>query len=274
METFPQHLQESSDAIVPDEGAAALRRVASRLILTYQRQDGSVATQGLARQLPTAARACNVQSPELLRAVVSQLPPPAARRLAGVFPPASLAPRAPWRRKSCVYRMFDALLPVRWSRYRLGRSRYAWVRLRANDRLGVRAFTLVEHAADAAVARFARVVDLHCFAERFATDAVFRDRAISVIRTHAAPELENPSGAGQRLNMIALSDLAAWSTATARRPEPADYTLGAELLMLAIPDAVFDPVTDQLRALLAHTERHVPTQPAPIVPPIALAQEA
>ncbi|SEM16250.1 hypothetical protein SAMN05428989_3238 [Pseudoxanthomonas sp. GM95] len=249
MEQHLQMLPDSLDAPRPDEAGDALTRMAARLILAHQRQDGSVSTQGLARQLPPAAQACNVQPPALLRAVVSQLPPVAARRLAGAFPPASLAPRAPWRRKGCMYRMFDALPPVRWSRYQLRQSRYAWVRQRAADKLGVSAFTVVERATDAAVARFAAVVSLHCFAYLFAHDAAFRSDTVQRVRTLATPELENPSGAELRLNMVALSDLLAWHGKLRTNPD-ADFQLGAELVMLAIPAAVFDEATLQIRALM------------------------
>ncbi len=244
------HYASGLDAGEPDEASEVLARVAARLILSHQRDDGSIVTQGLARQLAPAAQACNVQPTVLLRAVVSQLPPQAARRLTNAVPPASLAPRAPWPRKSCVYRALDALPPVRWSRYRLGRSRYAWVRQRAGDRLGLGAFTVVEHATDAAIARFASVVSLHRFAHLFAHDADFRDRTVQLVRTRATPELGNPSGAEQRLNMVALSDLSTWH-ATARRADThADHQLGAELVMLAIPAAVFDAVTAHIRELI------------------------
>jgi hypothetical protein len=237
-----------------DEARDLLARVAAHLILTHQRADGSIATQGLARQLASAAQTCNVQPAVLLRAVVSQLPPLAARRLTNALPPASLAPRAPWPRKSCVYRALDALAPVRWSRYRLGRSRYAWVRQRAAHRPGLEAFTVIERATDAAIARFASVVSLRCFACLFAGDADFRDASVRLVRTQATPELENPSGAGQRLNMVALSDLAAWHAGAQAAEAQADHQLGAELVMLAIPASVFDTVTAQIRTLIAQRD--------------------
>jgi len=244
------HHASGLDAARPDEASEVLARVAARLILSHQRDDGSVVTQSLARQLASAAQACNVQPPVLLRAVVSQLPPTAARRLTNAVPPASLAPRAPWSRKSCVYRALDALPPVRWSRYRLARSRYAWVRQRAADRLGLDAFTVVERATDAAIARFASVVSLHCFADLFAHDADFRDRTVQLVRIQATPELGNPSGAGQRLNMVALSDLSTWHASARQAGAQADHQLGAELVILAIPATVFDAVTAQIRALM------------------------
>lgn len=254
-----------------DEPADALKRRATRLILAHQRPDGSVATRSLARRLSPAAEAGNVPLPALLCAVVSQLPPAAARRLASAFPPASLAPRAPWRRKGCVYRLFDALAPIRWSRYRLRQSRYAWVRQRAADRLGVSAFTLVERATDAAIARFARVVSLHCFAHLFAQDAVFRDRAVRLVRTLATPELGNPSGAKARLNMIALSDLVAWHGVASASDATVDCQLGAELVMLAIPATVFDQVTTQIRALMEDRDSSAPsTTKPPDTPPADL----
>jgi hypothetical protein len=256
-----QHLHtlaDSLDAAGSDEPGDALGRLAARLILAHQRSDGSVATRSLARQLASAAEACNVPVPALLSAVVSQLPPAAARRLAGAFPPASLAPRAPWRRKGCVYRMFDALAPIRWSRYQLRQSRYAWVRQRAADRLGVSAFTLVERATDAAVARFANVVDLHRFAYLFAQDAAFRDRTVQLVRTLATPELGNPSGAKARLNMVALSDLTAWHGTADTANATVDCQLGAELVMLAIPATVFDQVTTQIRALMEGRDSSAP----------------
>lgn len=250
MEQHRHEFPNGPDVTGPEAGGDALARVAMRLILEHRRQDGSVATQGLARRLAPAAEACNVQTSVLLRAVASQLPAKAARRLVGAFPPANLAPRAPWQRKNCVYRMLDALPPVRWSRYRLGRSRYAWVRQRAADRLGVIAFTTVERAADAAVARFAQVVHLHCFAHLFAHDAPFREYTLQLVHSHATPELANPSGAEQRLNMIALSDLNAWHLAADKTQAAIDYQLGAELVMLSIPARVFDAVTAQIRGLM------------------------
>jgi hypothetical protein len=249
-----------------DDADDVLARVAARLILSHQRHDGSFATQGLARQLPAAAQACNVQPPVLLRALVSQLPPLAARRLTNAVPPASLVPRAPWPRKGCVYRALDALVPVRWSRYRLGRSRYAWVRQRAADRLGLNAFTVVERATDAAVARFASVVSLHCFAQLFSQEAGFRDATVQLLRTQATPELANPSGAEQRLNMVALSDLSAWHAKAlkAQTPDDIDHQLGAELVMLAIPASVFDAVTARVRDLMQqHGESNVDGTGAP-----------
>jgi hypothetical protein len=245
------------DANDPD---AVLARVAARLILSHQRHDGSVAIRGLARQLASAAQACDMQPQVLLRALVCQLPPLAARRLTDAVPPASLAPRAPWPRKSCVYRALDALAPLRWSRYRLGRSRYAWVRQRAADRLGLDAFTVVERAADAAVARFASVVSLRCFALLFSQEAAFRDATVQLVRAQAAPQLANPSGALQRLNMVALSDLAAWHARalSADSQDRIDHQLGAELVMLAIPASVFDVVTAQMRHFMQqHDASHL-----------------
>jgi hypothetical protein len=239
----------SLDAAGPDDAGEVLARVAARLILSHQREDGGVATRGLARQLGAAAQACNVQAPVLLHAVISRLPPPAACRLINALP-AGLTLRAPWTHKSRVFRALDALAPLRWSRYRLGRSRYAWVRQRAADRLGLEAFTVVERATEAAIARFAEVVNLHCFAHCFARDAGFRDRAVRLVRAAAAPELGNPSGAGQRLNMVALSDLGAWHASAQAQATQADHQLGAELVMLAIPATVFDAVTTQIRALM------------------------
>lgn len=181
---------------------------------------------------------------------------------AGVAPgmPSGPAPRAPWRRKGWLYRMFDALPAVRWSRYCLRRSRYAWARQRAGDRLGVAAFTLVEHAVDAAMARFARSVSLRHFAHGFTREPGFRDTVIHLVHTLAAPELTNPMGTAQRLNMVALSDLDAWHLAARQAGARADHQLGAELVMLAIPAGVFEQVVDQLRELL---EQHQFTDAVP-----------
>lgn len=272
MEQHLHTLPDSLDATGSNEPGDALRRLAARLILAHQRPDGGVATRNLARELSPAAEACSVPLPALLCAVVSQLPPAAARRLTGAFPPASLVPRAPWRRKGCVYRLFDALAPIRWSRYQLRQSRYAWVRQRAADRLGVNAFTMVERATDAAIARFANVVSLHCFAHLFTQDAAFRDRAIQLVRALASPELANPSGAKARLNMVALSDLAAWHGAASAGHATVDCQLGAELVMLAIPATVFDEVTTQIRALMEGRDSSAPdvTRSTPDTPPADL----
>lgn len=263
MEQHLHTLPDALDAAGPDEPGDALRRLAVHLILAHQRPDGSVTSRRLARQLSSAATACNVPLPALLNAAVSQLPPAAARRLASAFPPASLAPRAPWRRKSCVYRLFDALAPIRWSRYQLRQSRYAWVRQRAADRLGVSAFTLVERATDAAVARFASVVSLHRFAHLFGQDAVFRDRTVQLVRTLATPELGNPSGARARLNMVALSDLTAWQGTASATDATVDCQLGAELVMLAIPTTVFDQATTQIRTLMEDRDSSAPNAAKP-----------
>lgn len=240
MEQSPLNASGGMDAVSDD----ALAQTASRLIQAHQREDGSIALPELARQLPPAAQAHQVETPRLAHEVAARLPIPTARKLLSIFPPASLAPRAPWKRKGCVYRALDTVLPLRWTRYRLGQSRYAWVRQRAADRQGLDAFTVVERATDAAIARFARVVDLHRFADLFTRDTGFRDEAVALVREHAAPELQNPSGADQRLNMVALLDLSTWHANRRSTPSP---QLGAELVMLSIPAAVFDRVTAAIR---------------------------
>ncbi|WDS34883.1 hypothetical protein [Pseudoxanthomonas sp.] len=263
MEQHPHSLPDPLETAGTDTPGDALRRLATHLILTHQRADGRLATRNLAGQLASAAEAGNVPLPALLCAVVLQLPPASARRL---------APRAPWRRKGCVYRMFDVLAPIRWSRYQLRQSRYAWVRQRAADRLGVGAFTLVERATDVAVARFARVVNLRCFAYLFAQDPAFRNRTVQLVRALATPVLANPSGAVARLNMVALSDLTAWHGTATPSHATADYQLGAELVMLAIPATVFDDITTQIRALMEVHGSNVPdvARRTPDMPPTDL----
>lgn len=219
-------------------------QVADGLIARHQQADGRVAVRELARQVPAMARASRIETQVLAQEVAERLPVPSARKLLARFPPFSLVPRAPWRRKSLLYRALDVVPPLRWVRYRLGRSRYAWVRQRAAHRQGLEAFTVIERATDAAVARFARVVDLHGFADLFGRDTDFRETVVAVVREHAAPELRDPSGAEQRLNMAALLDLTAWHAA---QRGGASTQLGAELVMLAIPAPVFERVTAAIR---------------------------
>ncbi|RZZ83203.1 hypothetical protein [Pseudoxanthomonas winnipegensis] len=237
-------------------------QVAAELIARHQQADGRVAVLDLARQVPATARASHIEVQVLAQEVAVRLPIPVARKLLSGFPPFSLVPRAPWQRKSLLYRALDALAPLRWVRYRLGRSRYAWVRQRAAHRQGLEAFTVVERATDAAVARFARVVDLHCFADLFGRDGDFRDTVVALVCEHAAPELRDPSGAEQRLNMAALLDLTAWHQG--QRGDAATQ-LGAELVMLAIPASVFERVTAAIRQCMS--------QRTPVVPAQAPSQE-
>lgn len=238
-------------------GADTPSQLADGLIAQHQQADGRVAVRNLARQVPAAARASRIEAQILAQEVAERLPIPSARKLLSRFPPFSLVPRAPWRRKSLLYRALDAVPPLRWLRYRLGRSRYAWVRQRAAHRQGLEAFTVIERATDAAVARFARVVDLHWFADLFGRDADFREAVVALVREHAAPELRNPSGAEQRLNMAALLDLTAWHAA--QRGGGATQ-LGAELVMLAIPASVFERVTAAIRQCMAQRTPVVPMQ--------------